>query len=85
MVRPTSILSWKKKYFLTASKERHENLKRKQIIPYRNYHPLVSYKYLIFSNFSSPFSLVPDGRIWENDFIKSICAAPWHTNQFSSS
>ena len=36
---------------------------------------LISYKYLIFSDFSSPFS-PPDGRIWENDFIKSICAAP---------
>ena len=49
----------------------------------RSDHPLVSYKYLIFSNFSSPFS-PPDGRIWENDFIKSNCAAPWHAYQSSS-
>ena len=50
----------------------------------RSDHPLVTYKYLIFSNFSSPFS-PPDDRIWENDFITSICAGPWHVYQFSSS
>ena len=26
----------------------------------------------------------PDGRIGENDFIKSICTGPWHAYQFSS-
>ena len=46
--------------------------------------PFVSWKFLIFYNFSSPLS-PPDGRIGENELIKSICLGPCHANQFSSS
>ena len=47
-------------------------------------HPLGSSEYLIFSNFNSLFS-PPDGGIEKNDFIKSICAGPWHGYRFLSS